>query len=159
MATPKYTALATLTLSSAAATVTFGSIPAGYRDLQLIINASNTTTDSGTVTRVNGDSGSNYTNVFMRGTGSSALSGSGTATNIGGVDNYVTAGAMGTYEFFDYSATDKHKTVLVRGGIAVDDTKAYAVRWANTAAITSIVLTPSGGSFAIGSTFDLFGVK
>jgi hypothetical protein len=60
----------------------------------------------------------------------------------------------------DYSATNKHKTVLVRADNANSITMAHAARWANTSAITSIVLTSfeGAGNFAIGSTFSLYGV-
>jgi hypothetical protein len=60
----------------------------------------------------------------------------------------------------DYSATDKHKTVISRFGSAARETQATASRWANTAALTSInFFQESGGvTFSTGSTFSLYGV-
>ena len=157
MATPAWVPLASTTLSSSASSVTFGSIPSGYKDLTLVVQANNTTTDEGTRVRVNSDSGSNYPYVYMRGNGSTATSGSGTLTYIAGSDNFSAVGSIGIYQFMDYSATDKHKTILTRGGIASDDTKAYATRWVSTSAITTIEISPTGNQFASGSTFSLWG--
>jgi hypothetical protein len=58
----------------------------------------------------------------------------------------------------DYSATDKHKTVLVRSNAASTGVEAIAQRWASTAAITSILVFPSTGSWAAGGTFSLYGI-
>jgi hypothetical protein len=58
----------------------------------------------------------------------------------------------------DYSATNKHKSVVTRNDHP-SHTQAQANRWANTAAITSISIAVRGGSsFASGSTFSLYGV-
>jgi len=82
MPTPTYTPLATVTLGSTAASVTFSSIPATYRDLILIITAQRTGSPVNVGMRFNGDSGSNYSSVFMTGTGSSAISGTVSGTNV-----------------------------------------------------------------------------
>jgi hypothetical protein len=158
MPTPTYIALATTTLGSAASSVTFSSIPATYKDLVLIVNARNSSVDAGIRVRFNSDAASNYSFVTMRGNGSTATSSSSTTDFVPGVDAFTAQGSMGVYQIMDYSATDKHKTVLVRGGYAADDTKAAAVRWANTSAITSIGFTMASGNFTSGSTFSLYGV-
>jgi hypothetical protein len=59
----------------------------------------------------------------------------------------------------DYSATDKHKTVLSRANNAANGVTAIAGRWASTSAITSIVLTFQSSSLATGSTVALYGVS
>jgi hypothetical protein len=164
MPTPTYTALATVTLGGTASSVTFSSIPATYRDLILVTSAKNaSTTDTDNLNiRFNGDTGSNYSYVQMFGIGSdSGGTGSGTETNLrallfsGSTKTYF---ANGVAQIMDYSATDKHKTVISRRDSVDDYTVAVAGRWANTAAITSVVLTPVSGSLASGSTFNLFGV-
>tara|TARA_R110000803_G_scaffold97897_1_gene166023 strand:+ start:447 stop:923 length:477 start_codon:yes stop_codon:yes gene_type:complete len=153
MATPTYTLIDSVTLGSAASSVTFSSIPAGG-DAVLVADCTPTGGASILFT-VNSDSGSNYNYVYMRGNGSSATSAtasSGTTGNLG----YLDAKSLITMSFQDYSATDKHKSILSRtntGGYVF----ANANRWASTAAITAFSLTLSGGeSFAIGSTFNLF---
>jgi hypothetical protein len=162
MPTPTYTPLATVTLGSSAASVTFSSIPATYRDLILVssIRSASGATITTVGFRLNGDTGSNYSYVFMQGTGSSTGSGSGTLTS--GIaaqaeNSTLSSFAVSVANFMDYSATDKHKTVLTRANSPSANTQAWASRWANTAAVTSIVLVPDF-SFVAGSTFNLYGV-
>jgi hypothetical protein len=59
----------------------------------------------------------------------------------------------------DYSATDKHKTVLARHNNSAGEVSMSAGRWASNTAINSISLKvlPSG-SFNSGATFSLYGV-
>jgi hypothetical protein len=160
MPTPTYTPLATVTLASSAASVTFSSIPATYRDLVLAITAlHNTTSDVQASIRPNNDS-VNASLVYMD--GRSASQASGTDTKIG---LYYQSGAVANspmsvnVQIMDYSATDKHKTFLIRNGHPAFQVSAYAARWASTSAITSLVI-PSllGGNFQTGSTFSLYGV-
>ena len=161
MPTPTYTALSTITLGSAAASVTFGSIPATYRDLILVIESQSTSTSDARLT-INGSSSAIYNYVRMSGTGSSATSGSGTNQTIGVISSqpFSTASqaALLTLHFMDYSATDKHKTVLVRSNAASTGVEAIAQRWASTSAITSILVFPSTGSWSTGGVFSLYGV-
>jgi len=57
----------------------------------------------------------------------------------------------------DASATDKHKSVISRNSNATGTVNMSAVRWANTAAVTSITISCSS-NIAAGSTLALFGV-
>jgi hypothetical protein len=163
MPTPTYTPLATVTLGASASSVTFSSIPATYRDLILVANPQATAAVNNLRLQFNGDTASNYTGVVMRGTGSVAASfnrvasggmeldlfGNGVETNLEQIYNV---------QIMDYSATDKHKTVLTRFDDASQATGAFASRWANTAAVTQIVLYITGTTFAAGSNFSLYGV-
>lgn len=154
------TPLANLTLASAQGTVTFSSIPSTYRDLVLILQPLTTGTLSGYV-RFNGDSGSNYTEVYMSGTGSTAYSGTASLTYL---DFSFYASSTNTspmvvkMDFMDYSATDKHKTVLTRANGAANGVDAMGQRWASTSAITSIAVV-GNASFQAGSTFALYGIS
>jgi hypothetical protein len=65
---------------------------------------------------------------------------------------------MGILQVMDYSATDKHKTSLVRSGESVDGTEAWVSRWPSTSAINSILLYTGSNSFTAGSTFALYGI-
>ena len=166
MPQPTYTPLATVTLGSSASSVTFSSIPATYRDLILITNEVHATSSNqgSTLIRFNGDTGANYTMVYMAGNfNNGAQSGTGgAATSLwtGRFNNVV--GNSGIAHIMDYSATDKHKTVISRGNAAQDiglPVIAFANRWANTAAITSIVCFPEiATNYGTGSTFSLYGV-
>ena len=154
MPTPTYTPLATVTLAGTASSVTFSSIPATYRDLILVTNA---TAGNNAFIRYNGDSGANYTGVRIYGSGSSAASDTSDVNTINTGD--LINNQVAIVQIMDYSATDKHKTSLTRITNPTAFVGANAFRWANTAAITSVGLHPAGvNTFAIGSTFNLYGV-
>jgi hypothetical protein len=157
MPTPTYTALASRTLTSTATSVTFSSIPATYRDLILVIEGTYSTGTGNASIRFNGDTGSNYPYVFMLGGASGTSSGQATTTSLltGGFNSATRNNVV--FQIMDYSATDKHKSVLNRmneGGLT---TYAWGGRWANTSAITSITVIGTN-PYAIGSTFSLYGV-
>jgi hypothetical protein len=160
MATPTYDLLASSVLASSASSVTFSSISQDYRDLVLVCEGEATETRNFQV-RLNGDtSASNGTSVSATGTGSSAVSQTLTFNYLQ-LSSYAVMGdgtrALWTAQFFDYSATDKHKSVLARANSSA--TEMFAGRWANTAAITSIeVFWISTGNFKTGSTFYLYGI-
>ena len=132
----------------------------------MLVPAGSITTETSRL-RFNGDTGSNYNWVFMAGTGSgSPVSSSQSNQNQMDFTPYVgLPGVLGRYnnitQIMDYSATDKHKTLLSRTNINNDTypgASATAGRWASTAAITSILLFPSSGSWLTGSTFALYGI-
>lgn len=166
MPTNTYTALATLTLTGSDASITFSSIPATYRDLVLVIgSAKSASGNPAVVARFNSDSGTNYPYVRMTGNGS----GSGASASIT-TDTFLNlAAAFGInttenatilVQIMDYSATDKHRPVLVRSNLAGAGVEAIAGRWANSAnAINQIeIFNTSSISFATGTTFNLFGI-
>ena len=161
MPTPTYTALANITLGTAASSVTFSSIPATYRDLVVVFNGT-LTSNSGITVRNNGDSGSNYPMVIMRNDGASGtFSGTDTGNGYYATWNAATSGTRIAFilQLMDYSATDKHKTALWRNQYdafgATSRVEAFAGRWANTAAVTSVAVV---AALASGSTFALYGI-
>jgi len=160
MPTPTYTPLANITLGSTVTSVTFSSISQAYRDLVLVCDLKGTVLIDIRL-RLNSDTGANYSYVYAYGDGSSNASGSYSGDTQMSLDfiSYATStnAHISKAEIMDYSATDKHKTVLVRGnsGAGVDMS---AQRWANTAAVTTAQVRPSSGSFAVGSTFALYGI-
>jgi hypothetical protein len=162
MPTPTYTALATITLASTASSVTFGSIPATYRDLVVVFDGLATANQAFRL-RINTDSGSNYPYVYMRSQGNTPESGNGTATEVPFNLSTTTSGTrcMSLVQIMDYSATDKHKTCLVRANYdqpAVGRfVEAQAVRWSNTAAITSLQVS-SASNLGAGSRIDIYGI-
>jgi hypothetical protein len=159
MPTPTYIALATVTLGSTTGSVSFSSIPATYRDLILVFSGISTA-ETGVTMRFNSDSGSNYPYVIMDGYGS------GSGSSFGGTDSSVNVAVINTgislarLQIMDYAQTDKHKTVLASvNAAAAGYVRTAAARWANTNAINTIALAPTGGrSFTSGSTFSLYGV-
>jgi len=163
-----YIPIASQTLTSAASSVTFSSIPTTLdgktlRDLVLVCEF---TTDSATNAelrlRVNGDTSSIYSSVSMAGDGSTAQSTS-TTTNVFRLGRFVvfnnTYRGFSTCSFLDYAQTDKHKSWLVRTDAAANGTEALAGRYGSTSAITSMNIFPTAGNLAIGSTFSLYGIE
>lgn len=157
MATSTYIALATTTLTGNDAEIVFSSIPATYRDLVVVAYNKNATGIAGCRIRLNGDTGNNYSYVSMDGSGAGATSGSQTDSSL---NIAVSTNEFGTslFHIMDYSATDKHKTVLARGNALPDNVRAGAGRWANTDAVTSVTITTAAYDFVSGSTFSLYGI-
>ena len=161
MATPTYIPIAITTLTSATSSVSFNGITQDFRDLVLVAEYVVDTNSLGFAMRFNGDSSSTYETVYAWGTGSSALSGTRSQTYIrNSLLPDDTDRAFAIANIMDYSATDKHKTALVRFNSAdKPDVEMIAGRWPSTSAITSITLTDLGsGDFASGSTFSIYGI-
>ena len=162
MPTNTYVALDTQTLTSTAATVIFSSIPQGYTDLVLISRPLVTSSAYDLVVRFNGDTASNYSNTILSGTGSSAISAKLSNQTIMYLDYYGVIDTTQTnriINIMNYSNSTTYKTVLSRANNAGSGTDAIVGLWRNTAAITSLVLiAQTGGTFAAGSTFSLYGI-
>lgn len=160
-----YTQIASTTLGSSAASVTFSSIPSTYTDLVIVSFAANTAVNAnGMGIRFNSDTATNYSKTYLYGDGTSAVSGRGTSqTNIS-ISNLPisSSGAFATTvtNIQNYSNATTYKTVLSRGGGANTGNLviAYVGLWRSTAAISTIDLINDSGSFITGSTFNLYGI-
>lgn len=160
MPTSTYTPIATITLASNASSVTFTSISQAYKDL--IVIGSGKSVSGGSLPYAfyfNSDFGSNYINTYMYGTGSAALSGTETLPYAQAM-RLATTQSNGVAYIMDYSATDKHKNVLTRGDTTADYTVANVCRWANTSAITTILVqnANAGNQMAAGTTLSIYGI-
>ena len=161
MPTATWVALQNITLTGTQADITFSNIPATYRDLVLVVQNTSTVPSQMSM-RFNSDTGSNYNRVAMFGDGSTASS--NTSTNASNINTQAEGQANSTQAAFthiqimDYSATDKHKSGLIRFTSTPDQpvTVAQAFRWASTSAITTITLADA--TFTSGSTFALYGI-
>ena len=153
-----YEKIATTTLGSASATVTFSSIPATYTDLVLIGNGSTSTGQSLGV-RFNSDTGSNYSNTNLYGSGSSATSGRDSSVNEAYPLNwYTTFDGTLLLNVQNYSNTTTYKTTLARGGNAGNYVWNSVLLWRSTAAINAITISATGANLSTGSTFTLYGI-
>lgn len=154
-----YIPLATITLSSTDSQIDFANIPNTYRDLVITSNMLTTADTVTGVIRFNGVTTSTYNAVQMYGLGSGSGA-SGSQSNQTSFSDIFGRTSPGFFQMqiFDYAQTDKHKSGLIRVDQAAYATYAAAVRWANTAAITSISIAPSGASWTNGATFSLFGI-
>jgi hypothetical protein len=153
-----YEPIATNTLGSDAASVTFSSIPSTYTDLVLVSNYRLNTGDNFLILRFNSDTGSNYsfTNAYTEGT--TAASDRATSQTSARIGFYGSAQSNSIVNIMNYSNTTTNKTAVSR-----DNTNTYVITrvnlWRNTSAITSItILTPSP-NITSGSTFTLYGIK
>ena len=172
MATPTYDLLDSTTLSSSASSVSFTSIDQSYRDLVLVMTKKGDFYSNYNQLQLNGDTGSNYNYVEMYAGNDNGFvvepASSATSNNtylslgVAGVQTLGLEFSTAFIQFLDYSATDKHKTALIRNG-SIDSTRSsiYAIagRWASNSAITSISLfNGSSRPFDTGSTFSLYGI-
>jgi hypothetical protein len=155
-----YEAIFTETLASAQATVTFSSIPSTYTDLVLVANG-NSSALVDTYLRFNSDSTSGlYSTTRLYGNGSTAAS-----DRYSGSNNQILAGDFNTssntvtiIQINNYSNTTTNKTALIRSNVASSIVFANVGLWRNTAAISTVTMSTSSGTFSIGSTFSLYGI-
>ena len=161
-----YEPIATSTLGSAAASITFSSIPSTYTDLRFTLLINTTTTNSeGIRLQYNNDTGTNYSYLYVSGTGSSAV------TALATDDTYIilhysgTSTTIPTFYFgdvFSYAGST-FKTALT--GSSEDkngsgNTTRNVGLWRSTAAITTLKLgNAGGGNFNAGTIATLYGIK
>jgi hypothetical protein len=162
-----YEPIATTTLSSAASSITFSSIPGTYTDLILIQTFPNgQTTGPYTSIQFNGDTGSNYSTTYLTGYTNAESNRTTNASYIRmGVSSYL-ANAICITNIMNYSNTTTYKTVIGRNNFGapsggMQETQAQAGLWRSTSAITSIVISRvlSSTDFVSGCTFTLYGIK
>jgi hypothetical protein len=162
MALQSLTALANITLQGASSEVIFSNIPSTYRDLIIVATSTTTVTSSGFATvRFNSDSGNNYSEVWMQSVSAPAGLNSGSFSN-GTEIGFGGEFGQNIFQVMDYSATNKHKTVIHKWQTPTTTTSGSILqirssRWANMAAITTLRLGTSAGSYATGTTFSLYG--
>jgi len=156
-----YEKIATYTVPSAQATITFSSIPSTYTDLILVAMAKNSTGDSDLCIRFNSDTATNYASTFIYGNSANALSArnSGlTRMRIGRIDS--TNAYPNIIQIMNYSNATTYKTAISRSQ-NTSLVLANAGLWSKTPeAITSIaIIDDNGNNFVTNSTFTLYGIK
>ncbi len=149
--------------------ITFSSIPSTYTHLQIRGFNKDTTVISGTQVlsvQFNGDTAANYSFHRLTGNGSAASSAAGTSTTLfyTGTTIANVANTFGAFvlDILDYKDTNKYKTARSLDGSDANGSGEISLRsgsWRNTAAITSITLTPTGTGIAQYSSFALYGIK
>lgn len=151
-------ALSNITLQSESSVVTFSNIPQNYRDLILVVDG-NVTGSLNARLRFNGDAGSNYSFVSAAGNNNNTpYSTTGTITFVNPSPDFgINTQFDNQFQIMDYSATDKHKTILIRHGMSAQSPNMVAARWASTNAITSLEFSSSANLYSSGSRFSLYG--
>ena len=165
-----YTLISSNVLASAAASVTFSSIPATYTDL--VVRASARSSVAGVfsdlVTTINSDTtAANYSHTYLNGQGSTAYSGRGNEkVNDSLTGNNATASTFSSFEYYIPSYTvSQFKPFSIITNIEnnsstdwAETAVAYLYR-SNTAISTLKFAPPSAVNFAAGSSFYLYGIK
>ena len=164
MATPTYEPIATTTLGSAQATVTFSGISGAYTDLVLVANFTQSVASASARIVFNGDNASgNYSLTEMRGNGTSALSSRTTSQNTGYygyyADGSTTVPSIFVVNIMNYANTTTYKTAIVQGPEANAYIEVEVGLWRSNSAITSVSLTAGLNNYKVGSTFTLYGIK
>jgi len=170
LVTGAYDSIATTTVSTATASITFSSIPATYTHLQIRgIGRINQAADTaGAAIRLNSDTGSNYANHWVYGEGSTPAVLSQASTTMGrfpqmGGDNYTSSFGAAIIDILDYANTSKYKTIRSIGGADVNASGFVGFEsslWMNTAAVTTITLFSSSSlNWQQYSSFALYGIK
>ena len=160
-----YEPIATTTLGSAATSITFSSIPSTYTDLRFVLTVSSTSGNSeGVRLTFNNDNGTNYSQTYLSGTGSSKVSARGTSAAFIILHYSGTSTTLPTFYFgdvFSYAGST-YKTVLT--GSTEDKNGSGNVTknvglWRSTSAITTLKLsTASAVTFSAGTTATLYGI-
>lgn len=172
-ATGSYESIASQTLSSSQASITFSSIPSTYQHLQIRAISQDTNNNnfpSVYYLEFNGSATAVYDTHFLWGNGTAANANNQLNGAYISFENSQTRAYTGMTDAFgasiidihDYASTNKNKTVRAFTG-AEANAAGYCVNlisgcWRNTSAISSIKLT-SGNSFSAKTVFSLYGIK
>ena len=159
-----YEPIATQTLGSAASSITFSSIPATYTDLRVVFAIIGGAGTAGQFDiTYNNDTSSLYSITRLYGDGSSAGSSRYSGTALYPCQNSFssTPPVFATIDLFSYAGST-FKTALITysndangSGSAERSVGLYR----STTAISRIDLGGVGGTFAIGTTATLYGIK
>jgi hypothetical protein len=169
-----YEPIATQTLGSAAASISFTSINQTYTDLVIVTSARGTASNHLYARWGNGayDSATNYSNtgLWARSTTNDYGSARNTAFNFARLSPYTyavpnAASTFGTIvtHLQNYSNTTTYKTALTRcSGIGASDyagPEEAVILWRSTSAINQIQFSLPSGNFETGTTITLYGIK
>ncbi len=154
-------------LGSPASSVTFSAIPGTYRHLLLYYISQSSNGNAVVYVQFNGDTGSNYSTAYMYDNGQFGTS-YATSQALTGVVNLSTApagdAAINIINIPYYAQTTFNKVTQSQNfrldAATTGHVTVVGTSWANTAAITSLLLAISGGgNFVAGSIFTLYGIS
>lgn len=161
-----YEAIGVVTVGAGGqSTISFSSIPATYKHLQVRAFTANASAITGIKSRFNSDTSTNYAYHLLYGTGSSALASAQTTQSSfqPGFTSSTTAPSVFIMDVLDYANTNKYKTIRsLDGGDAngSGDIILYSGLWQSTSAINAISFFMADSSnFAQYSSFALYGIK
>jgi hypothetical protein len=148
--------VSTVTLGTAASSITFSSIPQTATDLLVLFRGRANNTQNAFRVQFNSDAGANYSQRILNGTGSSVTSTSTTggtyiSTQLLTPSTY-TANTFSNISVYIPNYTSSSAKSLSIDGVQENNSTAanqqiVAGLWSGTAAITSLTVLTSGGSF------------
>lgn len=149
---------------SGTTSVTFSSIPQTYTHLQLRIVGGKSSPTDWLGYRFNGDTGTNYSSLFLSGQDSTASASQyPTMSSIYGCILPSDANMFGAEicDILDYTSSSKYKSTRAISGY--DNNSAGGSRllsglWQNQAAITSITIS-TATNYTAGTSIALYGIK
>lgn len=166
-----YEPIATQTLGSAAASVTFSSIPSTYTDLVIVISGKSTRAGGQDIpiVRFNSDTSTNYSTTNLDGGNSVATStrwSNETSGFLGFInDSLATASGNLIFNIMNYANTTTYKTVLSRynhtsTNVTYGRTGSNVCLWRKTPeAISTVAISCYYANWDTGSTFSIYGIK
>jgi hypothetical protein len=158
-----YEPIATTTLGSATATITFNSIPGTYTDLRLVIVG--TSSGGYGYLRFNSDSGTNYSLTDLEGNSNGVVR-SARYTNqaqiyfYGGYTNLGSNPMTSSVDIFSYAGSTNKTCIVCDGGQGSSVSAAIRLvgLWRSTSAITRIDIVNAAGDFNTGTTATIYGI-
>jgi len=169
--TNSYESIMTANGTGSSGTISFTSIPATYKHLQIrfLTRSTRSATSSNIFIGFNSDSTTgNYYGHMIEGNGSAASASAkiGTSTSFMSATSAAsnTSGIFsgGVIDVLDYANTNKYKTSRGLSGYDANGSGLLYLAsglWMSTAAISSIQITDPLGNFATNSSFALYGIK
>lgn len=165
MPTPTYVAIAKTVLTGSQATIEITGIAATYTDLILKVSSRNTASNNYYEVQFNNTT-TNLLGAYIQANSSTVVGGNyqpygrmndstTTANTFDSGEFYISNYAGSTRKTLNTDSASENNLASANAALILSQSGL----WANTAAITSIKLVPSGGNFASGTRVDLYGIK
>lgn len=149
-----YTPIATQTVASSTASVTFTSIPQNYTDLVLVFSGVGGNNIS---LQFNGDTSASYSITRIQGDGSTA--GSSRYNSVTSMYGPYSATQNTTiWQIPNYTNETLYKTGLAKGGGAGTQVELYTGLWQKQNPITSITVVTPSANISAGSVISIYGI-
>ena len=162
----------TQTIGSTAGSITFNNIPQTFTDLKLVVSSrhNNAGPIDGSIIRLNGDSGTNYSDTILYGTGTSVqtarYTGQTFAFYIADDGNTATTNTFSNWELYIPNYRSAYWKQMMGDGLSENNTTTgdyirqsfQSSVWRSTAAITSITVGGYAGNPQQYSSFSLYGI-
>jgi len=161
-----YEPIATTTLGTAAATITFSSIPATYTDLRVVLTCTTDTGGKSPQLRFNSSASNIYSMSELTGNGSSAATtGLQNRTQVdlyySGTGTSATIPMMWTIDIFSYAGSTFKTCLITRSSDqnGSGEVMREVAMWRSTSAINELLFRLSTtGNYAAGTTATLYGI-